>query len=114
MLLFGHVGNAEGKFAVDSATGVLIVSAELDFESTPAYTLEISAVDSGGSAAVVPATITVTILNENDNVPECNQAAYTGSVVENSANNVVVRAPRYVLSYYLLSGIILQLLYRPI
>ena len=38
-------GNGAGAFAIDAATGVVSVAAALDFETTPAYSLEVAVSD---------------------------------------------------------------------
>ncbi len=59
-------GNAEGAFAIDSATGEITVanSAALDFEATPTLNLTVAAID--GSGAYGTATITIDLNDVND------------------------------------------------
>ncbi|HET6425430.1 MAG TPA: cadherin domain-containing protein, partial [Planctomycetaceae bacterium] len=61
-------GNTNGAFSIDPATGVLTVSnsAALNFETTPQFTLTVTATDNGSPARSGSATITVSLLNVNE------------------------------------------------
>ena len=61
-------GNTGGAFAINSTTGALTVasSAALDFETTPSFTLTITASD---GTLTDTAALTVTLNNLNDNAP---------------------------------------------
>ena len=53
-------GNAAGAFAIDAASGALIVAGVLDLATTPSYVLTVVARDPAGRTATAPVTITVT------------------------------------------------------
>ncbi len=75
-------GPGSSNFAI-SSTGVITVAtgATLNFESTPSYSLTVTASD-GSSTATAPVTIDLTNVNE---LPTFGAASYTFSVTENSA-----------------------------
>ncbi|WP_254512713.1 cadherin domain-containing protein [Anatilimnocola floriformis] len=77
----GNTGNA---FAI-SASGVITVAAELDFNTTPVYTLTVSVTDGGNLSASNTVTINVTNVNSAPTI-----APQTFSVAENSANGAAV------------------------
>jgi endo-1,4-beta-xylanase len=58
-----------GKFAIDAATGIvsLAASATLDFETTTSYQISVSVWD--GYVRSAPGTVTIDVVNVNDNVP---------------------------------------------
>lgn len=61
-------GNADGAFAIDSATGQITVanSAALDFEKTRKFTLQVLVTDSGGPNLSAAAAVTVNLTNVNE------------------------------------------------
>ncbi|WP_254512701.1 cadherin domain-containing protein [Anatilimnocola floriformis] len=77
----GNTGNA---FAI-SASGVITVAAELDFNTTPVYTLTVSVTDGGNLSASNTVTINVTNVNSAPTI-----APQTFSVPENSANGTTI------------------------
>ncbi len=80
-------GNTGGAFAIDAVTGAITVanSAALDFETTPSFTLTVTASDGSLSDT---AAITVNLNNLNDNAPNIIDA--TVAIDENSANATAV------------------------
>ena len=54
-------GNAEGKFAVDAATGDLTIAALFDYETTKLYSLVIEATDGGATPLTGTAFVSVKI-----------------------------------------------------
>ncbi len=80
-------GNTGGAFAINAATGAITVanSAALDFETTPSFTLTVTASDGTLSDT---AAITVNLNNLNDNAPAIADA--TVAIDENSANATAV------------------------
>ncbi|MCG6154801.1 cadherin domain-containing protein [Rubinisphaera margarita] len=61
-------GNTNGAFAIDVATGVIRVanSAELDFETTPSFSLTVQVTDSRNPTLTDSATITINLNDVND------------------------------------------------
>ena len=62
-----QAGNDESKFAV-IGDKIRVVGA-LDYETTQSYTLTVRARDSGGNIATPDATVTITVIEVNDNRP---------------------------------------------
>ncbi|KDR24197.1 Cadherin-related tumor suppressor, partial [Zootermopsis nevadensis] len=81
-------GNAEGRFAIDEATGQITVARVLDRETTSRYMLNVAAQDAGLSVRLsATAPVTVDILDENDNAPEFTQTESRVSVLETTPIN---------------------------
>ena len=82
-------GNTNAAFAIDSSSGELSVatSAELDYESTASYTLELSVSDGVNTASAE--TVTINVNDLNDNTPVIT-AAQSFSIDENSANGTAI------------------------
>ena len=72
-------GNAGNDIAIDATTGVLTVTRELDYETTPGYNLTVEY--SGG---VYQATVNarIEVLDENDNRPSFQEVMYETTVTE--------------------------------
>ena len=75
-------GNTNNVFDIDD-NGVITVldASELDFETTPSYTLTITATDNGSPAMMDTATVTITVNDVNDITP-----TYMVTAGENSAS----------------------------
>ena len=87
-------GNNDSQFfTISSTSGQLTLVNSLDFESTPSITLVIEAQDSGGQVnpdfQVLNDTIsvTITILDINDNIPQFSQQIYFGTIEESVEPN---------------------------
>ena len=86
------LGGADmASFAIDAATGQLMTSAALDYETKDSYTVMVTATDGDGESETVTVAITVTDVNEAPEFP----AAETGarSVAENTAAGEDIGAP---------------------
>src|SRR2546426_652436 len=61
-------GNTGGAFAIDGRTAAITVanSAALNFETTPSFSLTVSATDTGSPALSGANTITVNLTNVNE------------------------------------------------
>ncbi|KAF4800332.1 cadherin-23-like protein [Turdus rufiventris] len=68
-------------FSLDKDTGVIVLTARLDFETMQRYTLTVIARDGGGEETTGRARINV--LDVNDNVPTFQKEAYLGALREN-------------------------------
>lgn len=62
-------GNINNDFKIESASGIIQVNQALDRETTTGYNLEILIIDNGLPQLPTVMTATVTILDENDNIP---------------------------------------------
>ena len=81
---------AEGEAArffdvTENGTVTVADNVTLDREIVPHYFLNVLVMDDGLPELVVPAIITINILDENDNAPIFNQSQYTVSVREDHA-----------------------------
>ncbi|KAH8237858.1 hypothetical protein KR032_003993 [Drosophila birchii] len=78
-------GNEAGQFSLDSATGQLSLARSLDRESQEMHHLVVVARDAAIKNPLSSnATITVVVLDENDNAPEFTQSSSEVSVLETS------------------------------
>ncbi|NWZ91402.1 CAD23 protein, partial [Nesospiza acunhae] len=69
------------RFSLDKDTGVIVLTAQLDFESTQRYTLTVIARDGGGEETT--GRVRINVLDVNDNVPTFQKEAYLGALREN-------------------------------
>lgn len=76
-------GNDGGKFAIDEATGQLTLVKSLDRETTSSYKLTIVAHDAAATDRLsASTTISIDVLDENDDAPEFVQTDSKISVIE--------------------------------
>jgi protocadherin Fat 4 len=81
---FGIVSGSGGKFRVDPNTGVVTVDDVLSRELQEQYVLNISATDGGAVRRVGFASVTITLVDINDNPPVFEKLSYTVNVLENA------------------------------
>ncbi|XP_059102383.1 protocadherin beta-6-like [Peromyscus eremicus] len=74
-------------FVIDEVTGEIRLSDELDFEVNSHYNVEIAATDGGGLSG--KCTVSVQVLDVNDNAPELTIRKLTIPIPENSPETVV-------------------------
>ncbi|KAL6048624.1 hypothetical protein STEG23_002309 [Scotinomys teguina] len=74
-------------FVIDEVAGEIRLSEELDFEVNSHYSVEITATDGGGLSG--KCTVSVEVLDVNDNAPELTIRKLTVPVPENSPETVV-------------------------
>ncbi|KAI1241829.1 hypothetical protein IHE44_0005329 [Lamprotornis superbus] len=75
--------DAPSYFALDKTTGVLTVSTQLDREEKEKYRYTVKAVDSGFPPRESIATVTITVLDKNDNSPRFINKDFSFFVPEN-------------------------------
>ena len=87
-------GNDAGNFAIDAASGEITVAdgAELDFETTPSFDLEVTVVDAGVPQQSDTANITIDLTDVNDNAPVVDDQGF--AVDENSLGGTCGRDHR--------------------
>uniref|UniRef100_A0A669PXH9 FAT atypical cadherin 4 n=1 Tax=Phasianus colchicus TaxID=9054 RepID=A0A669PXH9_PHACC len=76
-------GNEEKQFAIDSSTGQVTLVGKLDHEATASYSLVIQAVDSGVVPLSSTCTLSIDVLDENDNSPSFPKSILSVDVLEN-------------------------------
>ncbi|KAK4886263.1 hypothetical protein RN001_002534 [Aquatica leii] len=81
-------GNEDRRFEIDEATGQIVLSRPLDRETTSKYTLTVIAHDAGLYKRLNSSTtVSVEVLDENDNAPEFTQTESKISVIETTPIN---------------------------
>ncbi|XP_077983801.1 protocadherin Fat 1-like isoform X2 [Glandiceps talaboti] len=85
-------GNGSGVFEINSATGFIFLSKELDRELQDTYRLTVMATNGGSGRSRKQSTtvVTVNVLDANDNSPVFNQSSYSGTIQENLPAETVV------------------------
>lgn len=76
-------------FSINAQTGVIFVNESADFELQPVVNFTVEARDFGVPSLTGRATVTVYILDQNDNPPEFSQVLYQGSAPENEVGAFV-------------------------
>uniref|UniRef100_A0A663N5R5 Cadherin related 23 n=1 Tax=Athene cunicularia TaxID=194338 RepID=A0A663N5R5_ATHCN len=69
------------RFSLDKDTGIILLTARLDFETMQRYTLTVIARDGGGEETT--GRVRINVLDVNDNVPTFQKEAYLGALREN-------------------------------
>ncbi|KAF5275554.1 hypothetical protein FQR65_LT04157 [Abscondita terminalis] len=81
-------GNDDGRFEIDEATGQIVLARPLDRETISKYTLTVIAHDAGLYKRLNSSTtVSVEVLDENDNAPEFTQTESKISVIETTPIN---------------------------
>lgn len=83
-------GNINGVFTINPYSGVITTRRALDYEQTSAYQLIIQATNMAGMAS--NATVSIQIVDENDNPPVFLFSQYSGSLSEAAPINSIVRS----------------------
>ncbi|KAM4750324.1 protocadherin-23 isoform 2-T3 [Anableps anableps] len=78
-------GNKKGFFTLEDKTGLLFLSAPLDYETQRVHRLTVQAVDQGAPSLSSTQTLTVEVGDVNDHPPIFSQTTYMTTVVENKA-----------------------------
>ncbi|XP_077987063.1 protocadherin Fat 4-like isoform X2 [Glandiceps talaboti] len=74
-------GDVAGVFKIELSTGIVRIIKPLDRETTGAYTLQITATDGNGGTDTE--TLTINVLDDNDNVPICSNSTFSLTIDEN-------------------------------
>ncbi|KAI4552983.1 hypothetical protein MJT46_016277 [Ovis ammon polii x Ovis aries] len=83
-------GNADGIFTINPYSGVITTRKVLDYERTSSYQLIVQATNMAGMASNV--TVSIQIVDENDNAPVFLFSQYSGSLSEAAPINSIVRS----------------------
>ncbi|KAM4036093.1 protocadherin gamma-B5-like isoform 48-T48 [Anomaloglossus baeobatrachus] len=86
---FSHIPeSAKQVFTIDSQTGVIKTIRNLDYETAQTYEMSVKAADGGG--LVTKCTVSIQILDLNDNAPEITITSLSTPVSEDSAPGTLV------------------------
>uniref|UniRef100_A0A9J7YAP4 FAT atypical cadherin 1b n=1 Tax=Cyprinus carpio carpio TaxID=630221 RepID=A0A9J7YAP4_CYPCA len=77
-------GNEQGAFRIDSQTGDIFVMEPLDYEASPQHFLTVKATTRGKESLSAIATVTIHLLDINDNSPVFSQKIYSAVVSEDT------------------------------
>ena len=77
-------GSGEGVFGVNAETGILTLTATLDFENTSTYDLNVTATDQGMPPLNTTIVLAFEILDGDDNIPLFLRQTYEFSLLENN------------------------------
>ncbi|XP_009999187.1 PREDICTED: cadherin EGF LAG seven-pass G-type receptor 2-like, partial [Chaetura pelagica] len=98
-------------FAINNSTGWIVVASELDREAVDFYGFGVEAQDQGHPPMASSASVSVTILDVNDNSPEFTQREYSARLNEDAAVGTSVltvsaldRDANSVITYQISSG----------
>ncbi|XP_009473715.1 PREDICTED: cadherin EGF LAG seven-pass G-type receptor 2-like [Nipponia nippon] len=98
-------------FAINNSTGWIVVASELDREAVDFYSFEVEAQDQGNPPMASSASVSVTVLDVNDNSPEFTQREYGARLNEDAAVGTSVltvsavdRDANSVITYQISSG----------
>uniref|UniRef100_A0A8W4FHP9 Protocadherin Fat 4 n=1 Tax=Sus scrofa TaxID=9823 RepID=A0A8W4FHP9_PIG len=83
-------GNEEGIFAINSSTGILTLAKALDYELCQKHEMTISATDGGWVARTGYCSVTVNVIDVNDNSPVFLPDEYFPTVLENAPSGTTV------------------------
>ena len=79
------------NFRIDANTGNLFVATPLDWETAPFLSFNVMAQDRDPSFPRFDiATVNVTVVNDNDNPPQCDRMLYTGQIPSNASRGDTV------------------------
>ncbi|XP_006796255.2 protocadherin-23 [Neolamprologus brichardi] len=76
-------GNKKGLFTLEEKTGLLLLTAPLDYETERFHRLTVRALDQGLPSLSSTQTLTVEVGDVNDQAPVFRQTIYTATVAEN-------------------------------
>ena len=80
---------SDANFSI-SSVGIVSTSTAFDRETQDQYTFEIFATDAGNPSQTGTSTVTVSVLDVNDNAPEFSQTVYEASVMEAQSSGASV------------------------
>ncbi|XP_040282633.1 protocadherin-16 [Bufo bufo] len=83
-------GNEEGRFQIHPSSGSLSVVRALDREETAGYNLTLVVMDYGSPRLSSTQTLTVSVLDVNDDIPTFEKTQYEGNIKENQAAGTTV------------------------
>ncbi|KAM9357321.1 protocadherin beta-15-like [Symphorus nematophorus] len=78
------------RFDLNSMTGVITVAGSIDFEECGRYEIDIQASDKGAATLATEKSVTIHILDVNDNVPEIEVTSFSHALPEDSKPGTTV------------------------
>ena len=87
---YSRSGNRSEPFTIDELSGAITVDGEVDWESGPVFDVVITASDTGMPSLSVNTTLTVSVVDVNDNPPVFDPASLTLGVREDLPMGTVV------------------------
>lgn len=92
-VVYSLADSADGFFSIDESSGIIILEQPLDREQQPSYNISVQATDqSPGQALSSFATVTITVLDINDNPPVFERRDYLVTVPEDTSPGTQVLA----------------------
>ncbi|XP_074505061.1 protocadherin alpha-8-like [Sebastes fasciatus] len=71
-------------FSIDSNTGEIKVTGQIDFEKSKSYEIDIQASDKGHVPLTTDKSVMITVIDVNDNAPEIEVTSFSSSIREDS------------------------------
>ncbi|XP_069388118.1 protocadherin alpha-3-like isoform X23 [Paralichthys olivaceus] len=71
-------------FSIDPITGEIQVTGPIDFEKSKSYEIDIQASDKGPAPLTTDKSVTITVVDVNDNAPEIEVTSFSNSIKEDS------------------------------
>lgn len=85
-VVYSLADSAGGFFSIDASSGIIILEQPLDREQQPSYNISVQATDqSPGRALSSLTTVTITVLDINDNPPVFERRDYLVTVPEDTS-----------------------------
>ncbi|NXI93401.1 CAD17 protein, partial [Psophia crepitans] len=81
---FRATGEKDGIIDIVPKTGILYLNGSLDWETKTVHRLQVESLDENGNTVKGPYTVTIHVVDINDNPPEFDQISYSGVVRQNS------------------------------
>ncbi|XP_064354330.1 cadherin EGF LAG seven-pass G-type receptor 2 [Dromaius novaehollandiae] len=111
-LVYSLLGTGAGfPFAINNGTGWIVVASELDREAVDFYSFGVEAQDQGSPPMASSASVSITVLDVNDNSPQFTQREYGARLNEDAAVGTSVltvsavdRDANSVITYQISSG----------
>jgi protocadherin Fat 1/2/3 len=91
--MYSLADSADGFFSIDSSSGIIILEQSLDREQQSSYNISVQATDqSPGQSLSSFTTVTITVLDINDNPPVFERRDYLVTVPEDTSPGTQVLA----------------------
>ncbi|XP_061691626.1 LOW QUALITY PROTEIN: uncharacterized protein LOC133509016 [Syngnathoides biaculeatus] len=71
-------------FSIDPKTGEIQVTGQIDFEESQSYVIDIQASDKGPVPLTTDKSVSITIIDENDNAPEIEVTSFSNAIKEDA------------------------------